>query len=158
MCKTNWVLDCKGISYSTHWGRVTYICVIELGDPKHQLNECWHIVNDTIWNKLPWNLTQNLNVFVEEMHLKTLSGKWQPFCLGFNVFISFSLAIAMFFFICVFNTIAIYITFDINIFCIKKHNKTGHISVYVFNYHHYTNNWSGWSGLWFVSYTVKSLI
>ena len=55
------------ILYLSHWGRVTHICVVELGHHwfrqwlvacsalSHYLNQCWNIVNWTFRNKLQWN-------------------------------------------------------------------------------------------------------
>ena len=51
----------------------------------HYLNQCWHFVNWTRGNKLQWNFYRNSNIFIKEMHLKTLSRIWRPFCLGLNV-------------------------------------------------------------------------
>ena len=47
--------------------------------------QCWNIVNSTHRNKLQWNLKRNSYIFIQEMHLKMWSAKWQPFCLGLNV-------------------------------------------------------------------------
>ena len=43
--------------------------------------QCWLIVNRTFWNRFQ----RNSNFFIEEMHLKMLSSKWQPICLSCNV-------------------------------------------------------------------------
>ena len=51
----------------------------------HYLNQCWNIVNWTLRNKLKWDFNWNSNISFMQMHLKVLSGKWQPFCLGINV-------------------------------------------------------------------------
>ena len=65
-------------SLLTHWGRVTHICICNLGHhwfrqwigacsaPSHCLNKCWNIVNWTRGNKLQWNLNRNLNIFIQE--------------------------------------------------------------------------------------------
>ena len=62
----------------THWGRVTHICVVELGHhwfrqwlvvcsaPKNYPNQCWIIVNWTLENKLQWNLNRYLWIFIQE--------------------------------------------------------------------------------------------
>ena len=34
--------------------------------PIHYLNQCWYIVNWTVWNKLQWNINGNSYIFVEE--------------------------------------------------------------------------------------------
>ena len=63
----------------THWGRVTHICVVELGHhwfrqwlvacsaPSHYLNQCWNIVNWTFRNKLQWIFYRNSNIFIQEI-------------------------------------------------------------------------------------------
>ena len=32
--------------------------------PSHYLNQCWHTVNWTLWNKLRWNFNQNIMIFI----------------------------------------------------------------------------------------------
>ena len=63
----------------THWGRVTHICVVEMGHhrfrkwlvacsaPSHYLNQCWNIVNWTLRNKLQWTFNRNSNIFIQEI-------------------------------------------------------------------------------------------
>ena len=66
----------------THWGRVTHICVVELGHhwfrqwlvacsaPSHYLNQCWNvvdIVNCTFTNKLQWFFYRDSNIFIQEI-------------------------------------------------------------------------------------------
>ena len=60
-----------------------------IGDEPY-LNQCWpdsltHIcnargrwVNWTLRNIVHWNLNSNINIFIEENHLKMLSARWQP--------------------------------------------------------------------------------
>ena len=62
----------------TEWGRVTHICVVELGHHwfrywivacsalSHYLNQCWNIVNWTSRNKLQWKFNRNSNIFIHE--------------------------------------------------------------------------------------------
>ena len=54
-------------------------------EPCHcnDLNQCRIIIN--LSDKLQWNLIQNTNIFLQNMHLKMWSAKWWPFCLGLNV-------------------------------------------------------------------------
>ena len=103
-----WLL-CKRTSFSscirscatrlTHWGRVTHICVSNLHHhwfrlwlvacsvQRHNLNQCWHIVNWTLRSKLQCNFSRNSDISIhEENAFKTSSAKWWPFCLGFIVF------------------------------------------------------------------------
>ena len=82
---------------STHWGRVTHICVSELTiigsdnglSPRHR--------QAIIWNNAGWLLIEPIGTNVSEtsiiiqtfsfkkMHLNMSSVKWRPFCLGLNV-------------------------------------------------------------------------
>ena len=64
-----------GCSYNTirfqrslliHWGRVRHICVGKLTTIGYYLNQWWNIVNWTLGNKFQWNVTRNLNIFMEE--------------------------------------------------------------------------------------------
>ena len=60
----------------THWGRVPHICVSKhtnIGSDnglapirRHNLNQCWNIVNWTLGNKFQWNLNKNSNIFIQE--------------------------------------------------------------------------------------------
>ena len=59
----------------THLPLVPYIC--------HYLNQCWLIINWTLRNKLQWNSNQNTKYFINDMHLKMSSSKWQP--QSFNI-------------------------------------------------------------------------
>ena len=61
--------------YSTHWGRVTHICVnnklnaIGSDDgsaPSHYLNQYWYIANLALRNKLQWNFNRNSYIFFKE--------------------------------------------------------------------------------------------
>ena len=62
----------------------------------HYLNQCWNIVNWDLGNKLQWNLSRNLCIFIKENAFENVfwkmlavlsqpSGKCRPFCLGLNV-------------------------------------------------------------------------
>ena len=56
---------------STHWGRVTHICVSKLiingswTAPSHDLNQCWNTVNWIRRNKLQWKFNRNSNIFIQ---------------------------------------------------------------------------------------------
>ena len=50
------------------------------------LNQCCNIVNQTLGNKLRWNLNRNLYIFIQENAFENI-WKWQPYCLGLNVLI-----------------------------------------------------------------------
>ena len=59
-----------------------------LAGSSHYLNQCWNIVNHVNWtlgNKLGKSYIEIYTFSFKEMHLKMLSGKWRPFCLGLNV-------------------------------------------------------------------------
>ena len=66
-----WLVCCL----STHWGRVTHICVNKLSilgsdnglaPTRHYLKQCWIIFNCTLRNKLQWNFNRNSNIFIHE--------------------------------------------------------------------------------------------
>ena len=76
-----------------HWGRVMHICISKLtiivtdkglSHGRRQaiirLNQCWNIVSWTLWNKLYWNLIQNLCIFIQEKASETvftkIIGQW----------------------------------------------------------------------------------
>ena len=81
----------------THWGRVTHICISKLriiGSDNGLSPKCCQAIICTsagilLIRTLGTNFTEILSeshIFsLKKMHLKTLSGKWQPFCLGLNV-------------------------------------------------------------------------
>ena len=70
-------------NYSTHWRRVTHICVGNLTiigsdnglSPSHYLNQCWNIVNWTLRNKLQWNINRNSYIFIQENAFKNIIWK-----------------------------------------------------------------------------------
>ena len=85
------------IEWLTHWGRVTHICISKLiinGSDNGLLPVRRQAI---IWTNagisLIWCLGTNFSEMLIEthaflfkkMHLKMLSGKWQPFCLCLNV-------------------------------------------------------------------------
>ena len=88
----------NGRDISTHWGRVTHICVskpIIIGSdngfwPGRRQAIIWTsaaIANSNLRNKLQWNFYRNTfyrNSF-KKMHLKILPAKWWQFCIGLNV-------------------------------------------------------------------------
>ena len=81
----------------THWGRVTHICVGNLNiigldnglSPGRRQAIIW--TNAGILLIEPWgtNFSEiliDIHTFsFKKIHLKMLSAKWRPFCLGFNV-------------------------------------------------------------------------
>ena len=75
---------CSDLGVLTHWGRVTHICVgnlIIIGpDNGILLIGPW----DTNFSEI---LIGIQTFSFKKMHLKMLSAKWRPFCLGFNVLI-----------------------------------------------------------------------
>ena len=85
----NWI--CERSAYLIHWGRVTHTCVGNIGHhwfwsaPSHYLNQCWHIINCNIVNKLQWNFNRNQDIFTQEKVFEMSSGKWRPSHFGLNV-------------------------------------------------------------------------
>ena len=90
------IVSCE-FSSSTHWGRVTHICVNSIAiigsdnglSPGRRLAIIW--TNSGIL--LIWPLGTNFSEIsidiqafsFKKIHFKMSSGKWRPFCLGFNV-------------------------------------------------------------------------
>ena len=78
MSSVRWQPFCLSFNMSTHWGRVTHICVSYLCQhwlrkwlvtrlvPSHYLNQCWNIVSWTPRNKLQWNSNRNSYIFIQE--------------------------------------------------------------------------------------------
>ena len=87
-------LDCN---VSTHWGRVTHVCVSKLtiigsddgflpGRRQATISTNAGIfVNWTLRNKLQWNLDQNLYIFIQENVFENVVRKLVAICLGLNV-------------------------------------------------------------------------
>ena len=85
----------------THWGRVTHICIGNLtiigSDngllPGRRQAITWTNVGILLIGPLGTNFSEMLieiHTFAfKKIHLKMLSGKWRPFCLGLNVLIRF---------------------------------------------------------------------
>ena len=46
-----------------HWFRQW---LVAWSAPSHYLNQCWHIVNLTLMNKLQWNFNRNANISIQE--------------------------------------------------------------------------------------------
>ena len=85
--------------YSTHWGRVTHICVNklviigsdnDLSPGRHQAI-IWTYAEILLIGPLRTNFNENLikmhTFSFINIHLKILSGKWWPICLSLNVLI-----------------------------------------------------------------------
>ena len=100
LCSDNTILKLvphfPGTNELTHWGWVTHICVIKLHiiDSDNGLLPGRH--QAIFWTNagilLIWPQGTNLNEMlikiqtfqVKKMHLKMLSAKWRPFCLGLS--------------------------------------------------------------------------
>ena len=92
-----WIPFWKSRTRLTHWGRVTHICVSKLTiiGSDNGLAPGWR--QTIIWTNdgilLIGPLGTNFNEILigyqtfsfKKMHLKILSAKWHPFCLGLNV-------------------------------------------------------------------------
>ena len=87
----------KTIRYLTHWGRVTHICVSKLTiigsdnglSPGRRQAIIWTNAGILLIGPLGTNSSEILIeiriLSFRKMHLKMLSAKWRPFCLGLNV-------------------------------------------------------------------------
>ena len=81
----------------THWGRVTHICVSKLTiigsdnclSPDRHQAIIWTNAGLLSIGPLRIYFSENLikiqQFSLKKMHVKMSSGKWRPFCLGFNV-------------------------------------------------------------------------
>ena len=81
----------------THWGQVTHICVSKLTiigsdnalSPVQRQAIIWTNAGILLIRALGKNSSEiksEIPVFsFKKMHLKMLSAKWRPFCLGLNV-------------------------------------------------------------------------
>ena len=94
---TKWQPSCIKLNVLTHWGRVTHICISKLTiiDSGNGLSPSRHqaIIQTSAGISLigPFgtNISEILINFytfsLKKMHLKMLSGKCQPSCLGLDV-------------------------------------------------------------------------
>ena len=85
------------ITFLTHWGRVTHICVsnITIIGSDNGLSPGWHqaitwtnagiLSIGTLGTNFSEILIEILTFSSKNMRLKVSSGKWRPFCLGPNV-------------------------------------------------------------------------
>ena len=86
------VLLSLGVSLRESTGTTTRPCtILYISASLRSLlrsSNCWQPSSCSIYvTKLPWNFNLNSYIFsCKKMYLKTLSGKWQRFCLSRNVF------------------------------------------------------------------------
>ena len=85
------------VSWLTHWGPVTHICVGKLFiigadnglSPDRRQAITWTNVGKLLIGPLGTNFSEMLieihTFLFKKIYLKMSSGKWLPFCLGFNV-------------------------------------------------------------------------
>ena len=98
MGNTYWTLTKERFEQSlTHWGRVTHICVDKLTiigsdkglSPGRRQAIIWTNAGILLIGPLGTNFSEILIVIetfsFKKKHLKMLSGKCRPFCLGLNV-------------------------------------------------------------------------
>ena len=88
---------CLGLNVLTYWGRVTHICVGKLTaigsdnglSPGRHQTFIWTNAGILLIGPLGTKLSEILigiqTFSFKKMHLKMLSAKWCPFCLGLNV-------------------------------------------------------------------------
>ena len=94
---------CLGLNALTHWGRVTYICVIKLtvigydnglSPERRQAIIIWTNAGILLIGPLGTNFNEiliRIHTFsIKKMSLKTSSAKRRQFCLGLNVLIAFA--------------------------------------------------------------------
>ena len=84
---------------SSHWGRMTHICVGNLTiigsdnglSPGQRQAMIWTNAGILLFGPLGTNFNEiviGIQTFsAKKIHLKTSSGKWRPLCIGLNVFI-----------------------------------------------------------------------
>ena len=84
----------------THWGRVTHICVSKLTiigpdnglSPGRRQAIIWTNAAELLIQTLGTNFSEFFSeihaLSFKKMHLKMLSAKWHPFCLGLNVLLT----------------------------------------------------------------------
>ena len=89
--------ELRSSCWSTHWGRVTHICVSKLTiiDSDNGLSHdrrqaiIWTNAGILLIAPMGTNFSEfliEIHAFAfKKMHLKMSSGKWRPFCLGLNV-------------------------------------------------------------------------
>ena len=90
---SSWRTDFKMTHGLTHWGRVTHICVGNLTiigsdnglSPGRRQAITWNNVEILLGTNLSEMLIEIHTFSFKKIHLKMSSGKWRPFCLGFNV-------------------------------------------------------------------------
>ena len=82
---------------STHWGRVMHICVSKLTiigsdnglSPDRRQAIIWTnaeiLLIGPLWTNFNETSIEIHTFLFKKIHLKLSSGKWRPFCLGFNV-------------------------------------------------------------------------
>ena len=94
---------------STHWGRVTHICVSKLTSvgsdnglsPGRRQAILWTSAGILLIGPLGRNFSENLieiHIFsFKKMHLQMSSGKWRPFCLSLNELIKYTIGVFIIF-------------------------------------------------------------
>ena len=81
------------VDISTHWGQVTHKCVVNLtligSDNGQRQAITWTNVGILLIEPQGTNFSEMIIeihiLSFKKIHLKMSSGKWRPFCLGFNV-------------------------------------------------------------------------
>ena len=98
-CPIYLLLATQACIWLTHWGRVMHLCIGKLTiigsdnglSPGRRQAIIWTNAGIFLIGPLGTNfreiLIEILTFSFKTMHLKMLSGKWRPFCLGLNVLI-----------------------------------------------------------------------
>ena len=77
-CNSFWLVMPYGITkFSLHWFKWWHFNYLW---PSHCLKQCWHIIDWTLRDKMPWDSNQNIIIFSHENAFKMLSAFCQPFC------------------------------------------------------------------------------
>ena len=91
-CLPEWRPFCPRVDELMHWDWMTHICINELAHHLVQVTAC-HLCGDKPlpepmmtdfqshpWGQILWNLNQNAIIFMNKIHFKMSSVKWQPLC------------------------------------------------------------------------------
>ena len=71
------------------WSTLVRVMGLTCSAPTHHLNQCsLKSIGPVQKNKNQWNQNQDITIGIAKNHLKMLSVKCQPFCLGLNMLIN----------------------------------------------------------------------
>ena len=64
------------------WSSLIKVMASSFLVPSHYLNQCWCIMNQTLENKIKWNLNQNINIFIHKHAFENITCKMTAILLG----------------------------------------------------------------------------